>query len=241
MGNIILRLVPKPPQERRNSSEGHRDRLRKKFLNSGFTGFSEHEIVELLLTFSIPRKDVKGTAKRLLQTFGSLMGIFDADVSDVVQVKGIGQSTAVALKIIRAVNSLYLQEKFESEPTFDSVDKAVELWRNRLSCLKFEVVEVAYLDSSLRLMKNGIERLETGTVSATAFYPRKIAETAIRHDAVAVIIAHNHTTGPATPSDYDERSTRTIKTALQYLDVRLIDHIIISANDAFSFKEHGLL
>ncbi|MDR1432733.1 MAG: DNA repair protein RadC [Puniceicoccales bacterium] len=233
--------MPKPPQGQGKGNDGHRNRLRKRFLRSGFVGFADHEIVELLLTLSIPRKDVKATAKHLLQTFGSLAGIFDADIGEVVQVKGIGQSTAVALRIIRAVNSLYLQEKIESEPAFDSVGKAIELWRSRLSCLKFEVVEVAYLNSSLRLMKDGIERLETGTASATVFYPRKIAETAIRHGATAVIIAHNHPTGPAEPSDYDERSTRTIKTALQYLDIRLLDHIIISSNDAFSFKEHGLL
>ncbi|MDR1595455.1 MAG: DNA repair protein RadC [Puniceicoccales bacterium] len=222
-------------------NHGHRSRLREKFLRSEFAGLCDYEIVELLLTLSIPRKDVKALAKKLLGTFGSLRNIFDAEVSDLTKVRGIGKSTAVALKVIRAVNVVYLREKLESGQVLDSSTKAIELWKNKLSNLKFEVVEVALLDSGLRLIKNGIERLETGTAAATTFYPRKIAEAAIRSNATAVIIAHNHPAGSAEPSDYDERSTRTIKTALQYLDVRLIDHVIISQNDAFSFKEHGLL
>jgi DNA repair protein RadC len=223
------------------ANDGHRSRLREKFLSSEFAGFAEHEIVELVLTLSIPRKDVKPMAKALLKTFGSIRGIFDASVDDLTGTSGIGRSTAVALKVIRAVNNLYLQEKFRDAPTFNSVDKAIELWENRLSHLKVEVVEIAYLDARLRLMKDGIERLESGTVSAAAIYPRKIAESAIRRNSSAVMLAHNHPTGPAEPSDSDERNTRNIRIALQYLDIRLIDHIIIAADGAFSFKDHGLL
>ncbi|MDR2778909.1 MAG: DNA repair protein RadC [Puniceicoccales bacterium] len=220
---------------------GHRNRLRKKFMRSEFDCFNEHEIVELLLTLSIPRKDVKTIAKTLLKTFGSIKGIFDASISDLVQIKGIGESTAVALKIIRAINSLYLQEQFEGQPLLNSVDKVFMLWKNRLSSLAIEVLEIAYLDSALRLMKNGIERLETGTIAATAVCPRKVAEAALNRKARAIILAHNHPKGAAEPSDYDERNTRTIKIALQYLDIKLIDHIIIASDRAFSFKENGLL
>jgi DNA repair protein RadC len=220
---------------------GHRSRLRSKFIRSGFTNFHKHEIVELLLTLSIPRKDVKTIAKTLLKTFGSIGGIFDANIADLVQIKGIGESTAVALKIIRSINNLYLQEQLENAPICNSVEKASTLWKNRLSNLAVEVLEVAYLDSSLRLMKDGIERLETGTIVATAVYPRKIAEAALRRGARAIMLAHNHPSGPAEPSDCDERNTRTIKIALQYLDIKLVDHIIVASNGIFSFKENGLL
>jgi DNA repair protein RadC len=210
-------------------------------MRSEFACFNEHEIIELLLTLSIPRKDVKTIAKTLLKTFGSIKGIFDASIDDLVQIKGIGESTAVALKVIRASNSLYLQEQLEWQPIFNSTDKVFTLWQNRLSNLTIEVLEVAYLDSALRLMKNGIERLETGTIAATVVYPRKVPEAALRRGARAVILAHNHPTGSAEPSDSDERSTRTLKIALQYLDITLVDHIIIASNGTFSFKENGLL
>jgi DNA repair protein RadC len=210
-------------------------------VHSGFTSFSKHEIVELLLTLSIPRKDVKTIAKTLLQTFGSIKGIFDANIDDLVQIKGIGESTAVAFKIIRSVNNLYLQEQLEDTPVCNSVEKTSVLWKNRLSNLAVEVLEVAYLDSSLRLIKDGIERLETGTIVATTVYPRKIAEAALRRGARAIILAHNHPCGSAEPSDCDERNTRTIKIALQYLDIQLVDHIIVATSGTFSFKENGLL
>jgi DNA repair protein RadC len=224
-----------------SANENHRQRLREKFLRSEFSGFVDHEIVELLLTLSIPRKDVKGLAKVLLKTFGSIRGIFDADVSELMRIRGIGESTATSLKIIRVANTLYVQKSCEESQPFNSADKAVELWRSRLSNLKFEVFEVAYLDSGLRLIKDGIKRLETGTAVMAAVFPRKVAELAIRNNSTAVIVAHNHPGGPAEPSDHDERTTRTLKIALQYLDIRLLDHIIISSNGAFSFREHGLL
>jgi DNA repair protein RadC len=198
-------------------------------------------VVELLLTLSIPRKDVKIIAKKLLHTFGSLRSICDADIHDLVQISGIGQASTVALKVVRAINVVYLREKLENNRAFDSVEKVIEFWKNRMANLKIEVVEVALLDSSLQLVGNGIERLEMGTAAATTFYPRKIAEAAILRNATALIMAHNHPTGPAEPSDYDERSTRKVKTILQYLDVLLVDHIIIARNGTFSFKEHGLL
>jgi DNA repair protein RadC len=224
-----------------SANKNHRRRLREKFLRSGFSAFVDHEIVEILLTLSIPRKDVKGLAKFLLKTFGSIKGIFDADIGELMQIQGVGESTAVSLKIIRVANNLYMQKNYEDNQQFNSVDKAIELWKNRLANLKFEVFEVAYLDSGLRLIKNGIERLETGTAIMAAVFPRKVAEFAIRHNSTAIVIAHNHPAGSAEPSDYDERATRTLKTALQYLDIRLLDHIIISSSGAFSFKEHGLL
>jgi DNA repair protein RadC len=138
---------------------GHRSRLRNKFVRSGFVNFNKYEIVELLLTVSIPRKDVKTIAKTLLKTFGSIKGIFDASIADLLQIKGVGESTAIALKIIRSINNLYLQEQLEDTPICNSVEKASTLWKNRLSDLTVEVLEVAYLDSSLRLMKDEIERL----------------------------------------------------------------------------------
>jgi DNA repair protein RadC len=223
------------------ANSGHRDRLREKFLRSEFDGFHSHEIVELLLSFSVLRRDVKGVAKLLLSTFGSIRGIFEAEVEDLMRVEGVGKTTATMFRIIRAVNSIYLQEKCETAPLLNSSTKAIELWKNRLSNLRVEVLEVAYLDANLRLLKNGLRRLETGTAVATVMYPSKIARGAVSSGAAAVMIAHNHPVGPPEPSDLDERNTAKIKVALRYLDINLVDHIIIAPAGAFSFRENGLL
>jgi DNA repair protein RadC len=122
-------------------------------MHSEFTYFDDYEIVELLLALINPRQDVKPLATMLLKTFGSIKGIFDASADELLRLKELGKSTAVALKVIRAINSLYLQKRFEGESTFDSFDKAFELWKNRLLNLEIDVLEIAYLNSNLQLMK----------------------------------------------------------------------------------------
>jgi DNA repair protein RadC len=221
--------------------KGHRSRLRRKFLQFGFDALCEHEIIELILTLSIPRQDVKGLAKKLLRTFGSIGNIFDAKAEKLVAMDGIGETTATAFKIMRAANVLYLQKKLEGGQSFHSTVAAMEFWRCRLSGLEMEVVEVACLDAELRLIENGLERLETGTVSATTVYPRKIAQLAVSRRCNALIIAHNHPSGPACPSDQDARVTRRLQMALLPLDIVLVDHVIVSRTDAFSFRDNSLL
>jgi DNA repair protein RadC len=222
-------------------NENHRHRLREKFLRSEFGAFVDHEIIELMLTLSIPRKDVKGIAKILLRTFGSIRGIFDAEIADLMRVKGIGEATAVSLKIIPAMNNLYLQKCCEDGFQLDSVEKIGRLWRHRLSSLRIEVFEVAYLNSSLQLLPDGIERMESGTVTTAVVCPRKVAESAIRRNSTAILIAHNHPSGAAEPSDQDERTTKFLKSVLQPLGIRLIDHLIISPDASFSFLDHGMI
>jgi DNA repair protein RadC len=170
---------------------GHRQRLRERFLKSGFTGFAEHEIVELLLTLCIPRRDVKTSAKALLDRFGSLRAILDAPISDLQQTRGIGEVAPVALRVIREAASLYLQQRAEEATVLASPESLKSFWRSRLGGLRNEVFEVAYLDSASRLMRNGVETLEEGTVDRAAVYPRRVAEAALRRGAAALVVAHN--------------------------------------------------
>ena len=225
----------------KNINEGHRKRLRQRFAKAGFENFSEHEIIELLLTLSITRKDVKKLAKTLLKEFGSLKNVFDATPRDLRKISGIGEGTSLLFKLIIAANDIYLCSKLEKLPSISSSAEATNFWKNRLSNLNFEVLEVAYLDSSLCLLRNGIERVETGVLTATTISIRKIAESAMHRNASGVILAHNHPCGSAKPSDSDERNTKKIKFVLQELNVVLVDHVIVSKNDVFSFKENGLL
>ena len=147
---------------------GHRKRLRERFTKSGFSGMTEHEVIELLLTLAIPRKDVKEPAKLLLARFGNLKGIFEAPLEELRSVPEIGTVAPVALRIIREASNLYLQQRAEIEVSLASTEALYKFWRARLGGFRNEVFEVAYLDSSYQLLRAGVERLEEGTVDRAA-------------------------------------------------------------------------
>ena len=222
-------------------SPGHRERLRQRFIKTGFDGFANYEIVELLLTLCIPRKDVKATAKLLIEKYEDIKGILDASCEELSSIKGLGSVAPVALKIIKAAADLYLQQNAENQTVLNNTEKIERFWRSRLGSLKIEVFEIAYLDSAYRLMKNGIERLEEGIVDRTQVYPRKVIESALRHCASGLILAHNHPTGKAYPSQQDEKLTQILSTLAESLSIRIVDHLIITRNEIFSFRRAGLL
>ena len=159
---------------------GHRQRLRGRFVKSGLAGFADYEIVELLLTLAIPRSDVKEPAKALLARFGNLRGILDAPLAELQAVSGIGTVTPVALRIIREVASLYLQQSAESHDALADPHVLARFWRVRIGALSNEVFQAGYLDAGYRLLRDGIETLEEGTIDRAAVYPRRVIEAAIR-------------------------------------------------------------
>lgn len=220
---------------------GHRQRLRDRFLKSGLDGFADYEVVELLLTLAIPRSDVKQPAKRLVSRFGNLRGILDASIEELRAVPGIGVVTPVALQIIRAAATLYLQQGGEGRDVLAEPDRLASFWRMRIGALTHEVFEVGYLDSGYRLLRDGIETLEEGTMDRAAVYPRRVVEAALRRRAFGVVLAHNHPNGTVAPTEQDKVLTRAIVLAAEAVSVRVVDHLIVSAQDAFSFRKAGLL
>jgi len=220
---------------------GHRGRLRKRFEKAGFDGFAPHEILELLLTLAIPRKDVKASAKLLLAQFGSLRAVLDAPAAELRRVPGLGEVAPTALRIIREAVNLYLQQRAEAQPSLLESEALVAFWRARLGGLRHEVFEVAYLDSSYRLMRDGVETLERGTVDRADVYPRKVMEAALRRGAASVGCAHNHPDGSATPSEQDKVLTRALVLAATTLQLKVHDHLIIGEGGVFSFRAEGLL
>lgn len=219
----------------------HRERLRARFMKSGVEGFADHEIVELVLTLAIPRYDVKERAKDLLSRFGSVREILDAPLSELQQVKGIGAVAPVALKVIREVATLYLQQSSEEVVALAEPGRLEGLWRMRIGALPNEVFEVGYLDAGYRLLRDGIERLQEGTVDRAAVYPRRVIESALRRGAAAVVVVHNHTSGDATPSEQDKLLTRALVLAAETVQLKVLDHLIVSHDSAFSFRKAGLL
>ncbi len=220
---------------------GHRQRLRERFLKTGLDGFADHEIVELLLTLALPRSDVKPLAKELLARFGNLRTILDAPVEELRCVRGIGSVTPVALRIIREAANLYLQQSAEGQQSFVEPEVLRRFWRAKIGALPHEVFQVGYLDSGYRLLRNGIETLEEGTVDRAAVYPRRVVEAALRRGAAALVFAHNHPNGSVTPSDQDKTLTRALVLAATTVQIKVLDHLVVSADGVFSFREAGLL
>ena len=220
---------------------GHRNRLRERFLKSGFAGFAEHEVIELLLTLAIPVRDVKPQAKALLECFGSLRGILDAPLTELRSVEGIGEISAISLKIIRESATLYLQEASEGAEVLRDPKRLSNFWRMKIGHLKNEVFAVAYLDSAYRLLHDGVETLQEGTIDRAAVYPRRVVEAALRHQAAALVLAHNHPNGNVEPSEQDKVVTRAVVLAAETISLRIVDHLIVSASGTFSFREAGLL
>ncbi len=220
---------------------GHRQRLRERFLKSGLSGFADYEVVELLLTLAIPRSDVKQPAKALIARFGNLRGILDSPIEELRTISGIGNVTPVALQIIKAAATLYLQQSGEDRDSLADPARLADFWRMRIGALQNEVFEVAYLDSAYRLLRDGIEILEEGTIDRATVYPRRVVEAALKRGAAALVLAHNHPNGNITPSEHDKVLTRAIVLAAETVHLRVVDHLIVSAYETFSFRKAGLL
>ncbi len=212
--------------------EGHRRRLRERFTKSGLAGFHDHEILELLLTYAIPRRDVKTIAKDLLSEFGSnLASVFDAPAEDLQRVEGIGENAAVLIGLMPRLFDSYQSSRWVRNETFDSTESAVSYLRALLGTQRNEVFCVLALDSKNRLI--AVESVQKGSVNRTAVFPRQVVEASLKHRATAVILAHNHPGGAPLPSAADRQLTRRLKKILGDLDIVVHDHIIIAGHDQF--------
>lgn len=229
-------------KDRTADSKGHRRRLRERFLKGGVSGFADYEVVELLLTLAIPRCDVKGPAKALIARFGNLRGILDAPLEEFRKIPGLGEVAPVALKIIREAAVLYLKEEaLEEREAFTEVETLSRFLRMKIGALPNEVFCVIYLDNAHRLLKNGVEIIEEGTIDRAAVYPRKVVGEALRRGAAALAFAHNHPSGELVPSEQDRTLTRALVLAAGTVQIHVLDHLIITPGRILSFRQEGLL
>lgn len=219
---------------------GHRSRLRERFLSGGMSALAEYEILELLLTFAIPRKDVKPIAKVLMRRFGSLKSVLNADESALLSVGGLGEGSFCLIKFIRALIPLFHMQVLEQERLeLDSIDKLIEFFRARMDGEAREVLDMACFDSELRLMPGGAVRLFEGSANMAKVDIRKIVETAIRLGATSIVLAHNHPNGDARPSFDDIRFTQTLSLACKSIRINFIEHLIVAKSATFSFRRDG--
>lgn len=222
-----------------NPHAGHRKRLRDRFLKSGLQGFHDYETVELLLTYAIPRRDVKPLAKKLIERFGGLKGVFDAASIELASIEGVGKNASILVNLIKAVSVEYLKERALKKDVIRSSKDVLDYLKVTLSGEKLEKFLAVYLNAKNEILS--IETLQEGTIDQTAVYPRKAMERALRHNAKSVIFVHNHPSGDATPSKSDRELTRNLKAAAKTMDIIVHDHIIIGRNTHVSCKELGWL
>ncbi|MBE6885979.1 MAG: DNA repair protein RadC [Oscillospiraceae bacterium] len=218
---------------------GHRERLRKRFTSAGLNGFQPHEILELLLCYSIPRKDTNELAHRLLERFGSLSAVFDAPAEQIARVDGIGMHSALLIKLIPAVSSEYLADKYSEGTILGESKVAGNFFMPRLISQSVETMVIALLDNKNKLLK--YETLATGSVTQVPVLVRSAVEAALHANASRALLAHNHPSGIAIPSDEDIELTHNVYSALSLIDVALLDHIVVGGNDFISLKESGYL
>ncbi len=219
--------------------EGHRKRLREKFLSSGLAGFHDYEVIELLLTLGTPRKDCKPAAKAALNRFKSLQGVFEASKEELCRVEGIGPKNVFGIKLIKAVAQRYLEKKLLGKETIHNSRDLLNYLNSYIRDRNRESFVMILLDAKNRVLAT--QTLSEGTLTASSVYPREIVRTALEHHAAAVIFAHNHPSGDTKPSHEDISITRQLVFACKVMGIQVHEHLIIGGDGHFSFADEGRL
>lgn len=217
---------------------GHRERLRDKYLTRGLDGFTDAEVLELLLSFGTPRTDCKEPAKQLLEHFGSLSAVLEAPAPALQTIHGVGPKNGFALGFVQAVARRYLKDRLHGKRYLHSSHEVREYLEHSMRGLKKEVFTVIYLDSSHAILDS--EVIAEGTVNVNTVYPRELVMRALTVHAAALIIAHNHPSGSLTPSSQDIHLTRSLYLICSYMQIQLLDHLIIG-DGAYSFADNGVI
>lgn len=218
-----------------NPHAKHRQRVMEKFRQFGLSVFSDHEVLELLLFFAIPRADTNETAHRLMRQFGSLHKVLEAPVEQLMEVEGIGQRSADLIKLTFGMLSRYQADIVKMEQHSDkltSADRIGEYFVPQLMSERDEVLLAAYLDGAGRVLK--CEEIARGGHAQVSIDPYKIATGALLCHAAGVAIAHNHPNGMAKPSEEDIDATRMLERTLTGLGIQLVDHCVVARDKHFS-------
>ena len=211
--------------------------MRKRFIENGLEGFADHEVLELMLYYCYPRRDTNEIAHRLINEYGSLYNLFEADIHDIMNRCNLTENVAVLISMIPKVANLYFRSKWNRDVlVMDNVKTvgryAVSLFIGRTN----EAFYIFCLDTGRRL--NHVSLIAEGTLDETPVYPREIVSEALKHQATAIILAHNHPGGTTKPSRKDLEATLRITDVLNFLSIRVIDHIVVAGDRYYSFASH---
>jgi DNA repair protein RadC len=223
----------------KSKNDGHRERLRNKFIEHGLDKFTDEEIIELLLTFGTPRSDCKQMARQMLKQFGTLRGVFEADAKELMEISGVGPSNSFGIKFIHQITRKFLREKMIGRPFLQSSEEALEYLNHAMGALDNEVFMVIYLNAGNEIINE--ETIAVGTATEVPVSPRQIAERAIKNGAVSLVLAHNHPGGSVEPSPEDRSFTKETLFVCGMMGLKLAEHLIISPNGHYSFSVEGHL
>jgi DNA repair protein RadC len=222
-----------------DSRHGHRERLRKQYLQVGADKMRDAELLELLLCYAVPRQDTNGMAHRLLDTFGTLAAVLDSTRENLMDLGGISESTSILFQLMSDLNRkkaiAQASEKKQLLTTGDFGERLMPQFLDK----KEELVYLLGLDAMNREV--GCYQLFIGTVNAVSFSSRKVVEAALNMKATGVVLAHNHPSGIAVPSEADVQTTRTLKTVLDAMEIVLLDHIVVADGDYVSLAASRLM
>ena len=217
-----------PTNTTKPSYLGHRTRLRKKFLTAGADAFLEHELLELLLTYALPRKDTKSLAWALLKNFGSLANVLDASLEELRQVDGIGLQAALFLKVVRASFKRYMLAEVKNKQPLKTPQTVMDYCRTSLADKKEEFLEVIFLSRRHTILSTQL--LASGTLDQVSVSPRQVVASALQANAAALILVHNHPSGEISPSSADIQLTQNIQRAARVFDIHVADINIMKLN-----------
>jgi DNA repair protein RadC len=227
----------KPEKNASNIHSGHRKRMREKYRKLGFEGFSEHEILELILYYAIPRKNTNEIAHKLIKHFGSFLNVLDADFKELSALPYMTENSALFLTLFPSVLNVYTYERLQKSNVCD-FDNISDYFVSMLSSEDRECLYAAYLNSSLNVIN--AKKIVEGDINGVKVNLKNIVKMSIECESDLLIIGHNHPDGKLIPSDSDVSTTRYLYNSLKPLGVTLLDHIIVAAGKSISLKELGV-
>ena len=219
--------------------DGHREKMRQRFMTGGLDAFADHEILELLLYYAIPRRDTNPIAHALMERYGSLPAVLAAPMEDLKRTEGIGESAAVLLHLVPQVCRRARLAQVGEDQVLNSSERAGAYLLECFDGASREVIYQLCLDRKGKLL--ACKRLGEGSVASADLDVRRLVENAILTGASAVILAHNHPSGVALPSDGDYTATMRVRAALNAIGIELADHIIVADGDFVSMADSGYL
>lgn len=221
-----------------NRHEGHRKRLRATFREHGPGALQEHQLLELLLTYAIPRRDVNPLAHALIDRYGSLARVLSAPPDDLMHIDGVSEAAAVLISLAGVISHLGARPN-SVKTVLKTPEDAARFCTDLFLAERYEKTYCITLDARRRVLHTDV--VSSGSVSETVIYPRVIAELAMRHGASGIILTHNHPSGTASPSQADIVTTRTVCDALAGIGISLYDHIVCAGDETYSMLRNTLI
>jgi DNA repair protein RadC len=224
-------------QQTADYQKGHRKRLRERFLKAGLDGFHDYEIVEMLLTIGTPRKNVRPMAREAIEKFKTLTGVINAPVEKLSEIKGVGEINIFGIKLIKAVAERYTQESLHEQDLISSPQSLFKYLQQSLEHRTRECFAVIMLNAKNKVITTEI--IFEGTLTSTCVNPREVIVSILKHNAAAVMFAHNHPSGDPSPSLEDKKLTQALMQGCQFMGITVHEHMIIGDKSYYSFAENG--